>query len=163
MKSVLILSSSTGRTVVDNQQNLMRQASDRNQCVTNIDDVTNSECVELSKSSRQQTHETLRNIMQKTFSVRSHSHLLTFIVDFMTFGSRSIEFWCIHECHRTHWLIKWLAKVWDSITAAVKSYHVSKLLNMRNNQTFDLLTWSLCLVQCTAYEHQLVYWVLYSQ
>ena len=52
MKSVLTVLSSAYRNVVNNQQNLIRQASDHSQCVINIDTVTDSECDKLTKLSK---------------------------------------------------------------------------------------------------------------
>ena len=39
------------------------------------------------------------------------------------------------------WITKRLVKVSDSRTASFKSYHLPKLQNKRNNQTFDMIRW----------------------
>ena len=44
----------------------------------------------------------------------------------------------IHD-QKQKWITKRLPKVWDSKTVSFKSYHILKLSNMRNEQTFDTM------------------------
>ena len=86
---------------------------------------------------------------QTSFQLTSQFSQWDFCVKFLLMKSQNFFVVCkitkwisyIYEFHGVHLITRWLAKVWDSRTTALKSNHMSKLSNMRNNQTFDMITW----------------------